>query len=104
MSSDSSGREIMGHIKSTAPSACADCFPGGSGDPQVPRSDVERRRRYVESSRISQGLPARVSDPIALAAIAKVLCAPDKAYSVGIEVWSPRNPRGANDHTAKKSA
>ena len=93
----------MRHIKSTAPSPCADCFPGWNGDPQGPRSDVERRRRYgVEPD--PQGLPARVSDPVALAAIAKVLCTPDKADSVGIEVWSPTNSGGANDHTAKESA
>lgn len=64
----------------------------------------DRRRADVASSRVAQGLPATIGDPVALAAIARLLRAPNEANSVTVEVRSAANPRRADDHTVKKSA
>lgn len=64
----------------------------------------DKHRAYVASSRVAQGLPVTIGDPVALAAIAKLLRAPDKTNTVSVEVRSSANPRRAHDHTVKKSA
>ena len=64
----------------------------------------EEIRTYVRCSRLSQGLPPRVTDPNVLAAIQRVLCTPHKPNTVGIEARAASDASRADNNTIKKSA
>ena len=61
-------------------------------------------RTYVIASRVAQGLPPRVSDPDALAAIQRALRAPHEPDTVRVEARTATHASRTDNDPVKKSA